>query len=114
MALMTYERPTLLTIILDGENCWEYYPNGGVDFLRGLYRPEELAIEIHRFVERVTPKQQSARRRMSALLRRWPEAVGALAAAAFLWLLVVPGSGAIRTESSWARVETMLLLPLLG
>jgi len=31
-------RPTLLTIILDGENCWEYYPNGGVDFLRSLYR----------------------------------------------------------------------------
>lgn len=31
-------RPTLLSIILDGENCWEYYPNGGVDFLRALYR----------------------------------------------------------------------------
>jgi alpha-amylase/alpha-mannosidase (GH57 family) len=31
-------RPTLLTIVLDGENCWEYYQNGGVDFLRGLYR----------------------------------------------------------------------------
>ncbi len=31
-------RPTLVSIILDGENCWEYYPNSGVDFLRGLYR----------------------------------------------------------------------------
>lgn len=31
-------RPTLVSIILDGENCWEYYPNGGVDFLRALYR----------------------------------------------------------------------------
>jgi alpha-amylase/alpha-mannosidase (GH57 family) len=30
-------RPTLVSIILDGENCWEYYPNAGVDFLRGLY-----------------------------------------------------------------------------
>lgn len=30
-------RPTLVSIILDGENCWEYYPNGGVDFLRALY-----------------------------------------------------------------------------
>jgi alpha-amylase/alpha-mannosidase (GH57 family) len=29
---------TLVNIILDGENCWEYYPNSGVDFLRGLYR----------------------------------------------------------------------------
>lgn len=31
-------RPTLVSIILDGENCWEYYPNGGMDFLRALYR----------------------------------------------------------------------------
>ncbi|HEY2839276.1 MAG TPA: glycoside hydrolase family 57 protein [Pirellulales bacterium] len=31
-------RPSLVSIILDGENCWEYYPNGGVDFLRKLYR----------------------------------------------------------------------------
>ncbi len=31
------DRPTLISIILDGENCWEYYPNGGVDFLRALY-----------------------------------------------------------------------------
>ncbi|HEX7375667.1 MAG TPA: glycoside hydrolase family 57 protein, partial [Pirellulales bacterium] len=30
--------PTLVSIILDGENCWEYYPNAGVDFLRQLYR----------------------------------------------------------------------------
>jgi hypothetical protein len=25
-------------VILDGENCWEYYPDGGVRFLRALYR----------------------------------------------------------------------------
>ncbi|NLY02622.1 MAG: alpha-amylase/alpha-mannosidase [Rhodopirellula sp.] len=31
-------RPSLVSIILDGENCWEYYPNAGVDFLRKLYR----------------------------------------------------------------------------
>lgn len=31
-------RPTLVPIILDGENCWEYYPDGGVEFLRTLYR----------------------------------------------------------------------------
>jgi len=32
------QRPTLVSIILDGENCWEYYPHGGVEFLRTLYR----------------------------------------------------------------------------
>jgi alpha-amylase/alpha-mannosidase (GH57 family) len=31
-------RPGLVPIILDGENCWEYYPDGGVEFLRTLYR----------------------------------------------------------------------------
>ena len=31
-------RPPLVPIILDGENCWEFYPEGGVRFLRHLYR----------------------------------------------------------------------------
>ena len=31
-------RPSMVNIILDGENCWEYYPQSGVDFLRMLYR----------------------------------------------------------------------------
>ncbi len=31
-------RPTLVPIILDGENCWEYYHDGGVTFLRTLYQ----------------------------------------------------------------------------
>jgi alpha-amylase/alpha-mannosidase (GH57 family) len=29
--------PALVSIILDGENCWEHYPGGGVAFLRTLY-----------------------------------------------------------------------------
>jgi len=32
------KRPTLVSIILDGENCWEYYHRSGVDFLREFYR----------------------------------------------------------------------------
>ncbi|MFC1566520.1 glycoside hydrolase [bacterium] len=31
------DEPHLVTIVLDGENCWEYYPNDGRDFLYGLY-----------------------------------------------------------------------------
>ena len=50
-------RPTLLTIILDGENCWEYYPNGGVDFLRALYRrilqhPKITPVRIRDYLEK--------------------------------------------------------------
>jgi alpha-amylase/alpha-mannosidase (GH57 family) len=30
-------QPALVSVILDGENCWEHYPGGGVPFLRALY-----------------------------------------------------------------------------
>ncbi len=30
--------PNLVSVILDGENAWEYYPNDGKDFLHNLYR----------------------------------------------------------------------------
>ncbi len=30
--------PNLVTVILDGENAWEYYANDGKDFLHALYR----------------------------------------------------------------------------
>lgn len=32
------EGPNIVSIILDGENAWEYYPNDGVEFLRAMYR----------------------------------------------------------------------------
>lgn len=31
------DRPSILSIILDGENAWEFYPEGGAPFLRALY-----------------------------------------------------------------------------
>ncbi|HUY88969.1 MAG TPA: glycoside hydrolase family 57 protein [Pirellulales bacterium] len=50
-------RPSLVSIILDGENCWEYYPNAGVDFLRALYRrvashPKISPVRIGDYLER--------------------------------------------------------------
>jgi len=32
------EGPNLITVILDGENAWEYYENDGKEFLHGLYQ----------------------------------------------------------------------------
>jgi alpha-amylase/alpha-mannosidase (GH57 family) len=52
-------RPTLVSIILDGENCWEYYPNAGVDFLRGVYR-------------RVAQHPRIKPVRIADYLARWP------------------------------------------
>ena len=34
---LPYNEPHLVSIILDGENAWEYYRNDGLDFLRHLY-----------------------------------------------------------------------------
>ena len=34
----TFKHPALVSIILDGENAWECYPNDGQEFLTGLYR----------------------------------------------------------------------------
>lgn len=35
---VTAEEAPLVTIVLDGENAWEHYPNDGRDFLRAMYR----------------------------------------------------------------------------
>jgi len=36
----------VVSIILDGENCWEYYPNNGIDFIRTLYSYLSITPEI--------------------------------------------------------------------
>lgn len=38
--------PVLVPIILDGENCWEHYRDGGVVFLRTLYREAVRQAEV--------------------------------------------------------------------
>jgi alpha-amylase/alpha-mannosidase (GH57 family) len=35
--LIALDRPWLVTIALDGENCWEFYPQDGRPFLEALY-----------------------------------------------------------------------------
>jgi len=97
-ALGLTERTDALCLAVSEERGVTSIATEGV--LRSLHQPDELAIEIHRFVERVTPREQSVRERLSTLLRRWPEAVGALTAATLLWLLVVPGSGVVRAVRS--------------
>ncbi len=52
---------TLVSVILDGENCWEYYPDGGVSFLRSLYQgvardPRIQAVKGGEFVRQNPPQ----------------------------------------------------------
>src|SRR5205823_209776 len=53
--------PALVSVILDGENCWEHYPGGGVAFLRGLYErcvrtPGVQPVSIGAFLEKHPPR----------------------------------------------------------
>lgn len=41
------EGPHIVSIILDGENAWEYYPNDGKEFLHALYRQLSESQSIH-------------------------------------------------------------------
>ncbi len=52
---------TLVSVILDGENCWEYYQNDGRDFLSKLYealeKEEEIeTVTISDYLDRFPPK----------------------------------------------------------
>jgi alpha-amylase/alpha-mannosidase (GH57 family) len=53
--------PALVSVILDGENCWEHYPGGGVAFLRALYERclagrDVRPVKIGAFLERYPPR----------------------------------------------------------
>jgi alpha-amylase/alpha-mannosidase (GH57 family) len=53
--------PALVSVILDGENCWEHYPGGGVAFLRELYArctltPGIQPTTVGHYLERFPPQ----------------------------------------------------------
>lgn len=54
------EDPWLVTIALDGENCWEYYPLDGKPFLESLYHtlsdyPEIKLVTVSEFIDQFPP-----------------------------------------------------------
>ncbi|MBD2460650.1 glycoside hydrolase [Oscillatoria sp. FACHB-1407] len=54
------EQPWLVTIALDGENCWEYYSLDGKPFLENLYErfsahPDIRLVTVSEFVEQFPP-----------------------------------------------------------
>jgi alpha-amylase/alpha-mannosidase (GH57 family) len=61
-----YQHATLVPVILDGENCWEYYPDGGVSFLRSLYQgavrdPRVRPVKVGEFLREHPPAESLAR-----------------------------------------------------
>ncbi len=56
------EQPWLVNIALDGENCWEYYPQDGIPFLSALYqqlsdRPHLQLVTVSEFLEQFPPRE---------------------------------------------------------
>jgi alpha-amylase/alpha-mannosidase (GH57 family) len=56
----------LVTVILDGENCWEHYPGGGVPFLRTLYErctqsAELRPVKLGDYLEQNPPRESLPR-----------------------------------------------------
>ncbi|MBW4635510.1 MAG: glycoside hydrolase [Iphinoe sp. HA4291-MV1] len=54
------EQPWLVTIALDGENCWEFYPQDGKPFLEALYQsfnnePRLKLVTVSEFIEQFPP-----------------------------------------------------------
>jgi len=59
------ENPWLVTIALDGENCWEYYSQDGLPFLNALYqrlsdRADIQLVTVSEFLDRFPPTQAIA------------------------------------------------------
>ena len=52
---------TLVPVVLDGENCWEYFPDGGVSFLRSVYQaaardPRIRPVRVDEFLREHPPR----------------------------------------------------------
>jgi alpha-amylase/alpha-mannosidase (GH57 family) len=58
----TLEQPWLVTIALDGENCWEYYPQDGLLFLDNLYarlnaRQDIKLVTVSEYLAQFPPRE---------------------------------------------------------
>lgn len=56
------ENPWLVTIALDGENCWEFYPQDGIPFLTSLYQilsesPDIQLVTVSEFLDQFPPTE---------------------------------------------------------
>jgi alpha-amylase/alpha-mannosidase (GH57 family) len=59
--------PRLVTIILDGENCWENYPDDGKAFLNALYQ----GLSNSKLLDTTTPSRYLQRNRPEPLKHLW-------------------------------------------
>ena len=59
--------PSLVTIVLDGENAWENYPDDGKEFFHSLYK----GLTTSSWVKTVTPSEVLAKQKPTPLPHLW-------------------------------------------
>ncbi len=116
------DHPYLVSIILDGENCWEHYPNYGDPFLYHLYwrLSEETTLEtvtVSEYLERFPPRQTIEHLATGSWIggnletwigeakqnRAW-EVLGRVREELVAWQEATPGAGLDVLEDAWRHI----------
>jgi alpha-amylase/alpha-mannosidase (GH57 family) len=114
--------PYLVSIILDGENCWESYPDYGDSFLHHLYQhlSEETTIEtvtVSEYLERFPPRETIQHLATGSWIggnletwigeaeqnRAW-EVLGRVREELVAWQGATPGAGFDVLEDAWRHI----------
>jgi alpha-amylase/alpha-mannosidase (GH57 family) len=117
-----FATPYLVSIILDGENCWESYPDYGDPFLHHLYQrlSEETTIEtvtvsdyLERFPPRETIRHLATGSWIGGNLETWIgeaeqnrawEVLGRVREELVAWQGATPGAGFDVLEDAWRQI----------
>jgi diadenylate cyclase len=95
-ALGLAERTDALCIVVSEERGTVSVAEAGQ--LRTLNRPQEVAVEIRRFLERIAPANPERSAWMRGLVKRWREGLLALPIAGLLWFLAIPGGTVVEIQ----------------
>ena len=90
------ERTDALCIVVSEERGTVSVAEAGR--LRTLDRPQEVAGEIRRFLERISPANPERSTWMRGLIKRWREGLLALPIAGLLWFLAIPGATVVEIQ----------------
>ncbi len=116
------DQPHLVSIILDGENCWESYPDYGDPFLHHLYRrlTEEKEIQtvtVSEYLEEFPPRETIHHLATGSWIggnletwigeaeqnRAW-EVLGRVRDELVAWQNATPGAGFDVLEAAWRQI----------
>jgi alpha-amylase/alpha-mannosidase (GH57 family) len=119
---LSFATPYLVSIILDGENCWESYPDYGDPFLHHLYQrlSEETTIEtvtVSEYLERFPPRETIEHLATGSWIggnletwigeaeqnRAW-EVLGRVREELVAWQGATPGAGLDVLEDAWRHI----------